>query len=125
MHLLKNWRASFYVANKKMSYAKLCSWARPATEKFATCPEVGSRFFAFVSTVHCHSWRIGEQVFHIAFAVFIHEQISSSQKTCHRKFARMNRLETMNAWVKTQYQLLDCDISCGFPLTLLTQFALK
>ena len=30
--LLKNWRASFYVAKKKMSYAKVCSCAQPDTE---------------------------------------------------------------------------------------------
>ena len=31
MHLLKNWRASFYVAKKKR-HAKVCSCARPVTK---------------------------------------------------------------------------------------------
>ena len=60
--------------------------------KLVTYSEVGSGFFCFVPTVHCRFLRIGKRVFNIAFDVFIHEQISLSQKTCHRKRATENLL---------------------------------
>ena len=54
--------------------------------KFATYSDVGSGFISFVSTVHNFFCWIGKRVFNIAFAVFVHEQLSLSQKTCHRKY---------------------------------------
>ena len=89
IHLMKNWRANFYVGKKKYHMESLfvCTIRH---RKFATYSEVGIGFFGFVSTIYCYFWGMGKRVFNIAFAVLMHEQISLLQKTCHRKFARLD-----------------------------------
>ena len=79
MHLLKNWRASFYAAKKKCHIRTFVCTIHH--RKFATYSEAGSGFFGFVSTVHSHFWRIGKRVFNMAFAdIFVTENLP--QKIC-------------------------------------------
>ena len=81
----------FFCGKEKMSYAKICSCARPVTENLQHIQRlIGSGFISFTSSVYGHFWCVGKRVFNIAFAVFVYEQISLSQKTCCRKSAHVD-----------------------------------
>ena len=76
----------FLCGKEKISYVKFLFVCTTRHRKFATYSDVGNGFFSFVSTVHNFFCWIGKQVFNITFAVFIHYQLSLSQRTCHRKY---------------------------------------
>ena len=73
-----------------MSYAKVCLCPRLDTENLPHTPRLPVASSGFVPTLHSRFSRITKRVFNMSFDVFIHEQISLSKKTCHRKFARMH-----------------------------------
>ena len=112
IQLLENWRASFLWQRKNVTWESLFA-CTTHHRKFATYPEVGNGFFGFVFTVHSRFWRIGERVFNIVFAVFIHEQISLSQKTCHRKFCSCGLGLNQRLSVIVSHE---CPSHCGNPL---------
>ena len=81
-----------FYTEKKCHMQMFVRCAQPVTENLPHTQTLAVAFPVLSSTVHSHLWCIGKRVFKIAFAAFIHEQIPLSQKTCYRKFARVDKV---------------------------------